>query len=150
MAPENFIVICPRCRARNRIRVERWGDRATCGKCHGLLPSTAAYPDRAVEVFDWNFRSEVLDFAGAVLVEFYSPRCGYCQRLAPVIEELGREYAGRVKVALLNIDYNGKTASEYAIQGTPTLIFYRSGNLRKRVDGAIPKEELERHLRDLL
>jgi thioredoxin 2 len=150
MSPENFVVICPRCRAKNRIPRERWGDRTTCGKCHTPLPSSAAYPERTVEVFDWNFKSEVLDFPGPVVVEFFAPWCGYCQRLAPVIEEVGREYAGRVKVALLNIDLNGKTASEYGIQSTPTLFFYKKGRLTGRVQGALPKEEIERHVNSLL
>ena len=150
MSPENFVVICPRCRAKNRIRGDRWGERATCGKCHTPLPSSAAYPERTVEVFDRNFKSEVPDFPGPLLLEFYAPWCGYCQRLAPAIDELGREYAGRVKVALLNIDLNGKTASEYGIQSTPTLFFYKKGRLLDRVQGALPKEEIERHLRNLL
>jgi thioredoxin 2 len=150
MGSESFVVICPLCGAKNRIARERWGDRAVCGKCRSSLPFSAAYPDRAREVFDWNFKSEVLDFSGPVLLEFYAPWCGYCQRLAPVIDELGREYAGKVKVALLNIDLNGKTASEYGIQSTPTLFFYQNGILRDRVQGALPKEEMERHLRTLL
>jgi thioredoxin len=103
-----------------------------------------------VEIFDGNFKSEVLDFPGSVLLEFYAPRCGYCQRLAPVIHELGREYAGRVKVAQINIDLNRHTASEYKIQSTPTLFFYKNGRLLDRVQGALPKEEIDRHLRNLL
>ncbi len=150
MAPENFLVICPRCRAKNRIRGDRWGDRATCGKCHSPLPALAAFPERTVEIFDWNFKNEVLDFPGPVLVEFYAPWCGYCQRMAPVIEELGREYAGRVKVAQINIDLNRHTASEYKIQSTPSLFFFRNGRLVDQILGAVPKEELERHLRPLL
>jgi thioredoxin 2 len=150
MSPENFVVICSRCRAKNRIRGDRWGDPAACGKCHTPLPSSAAFPERTVDVFDWNFKGQVLDFPGSVLVEFFAPWCGYCQRLAPVIDELGREYAGRVKVALLNIDLNGKTASEYGIQSTPALFFYKKGRLLDRVQGALPKEEIERHLRNLL
>jgi len=90
-----------------------------------------------------------LDFPGSVVVEFFAPGCGYCQRLAPVIEEVGREYAGRVKVALLNIDLNGKTASEYGIQSAPTIFFYKNGRLTDRVQGALPKEEIERHVRNL-
>jgi len=150
MTPENAVAICPRCGAKNRIPRDRWGERATCGKCHAPLPASAPYRDRAVEIFDWNFKSEVLDFPGSVLLEFYAPRCGYCQRLAPVIHELGREYAGRVKVAQINIDLNRHTASEYKIQSTPTLFFYKNGRLLDRVQGALPKEEIERHLRNLL
>ena len=150
MASESFVVICPRCKSKNRIPGDRWGQQATCGKCHNPLHSFTPYPERAVEVFDWNYKSEVLDFPGPVLVEFYAPWCGYCQRLAPVIDELAREYAGRVKVVQINIDLNGKTASEYKVQGTPTLIFFKKGKLINRVEGALPKEEIDRQLRNLL
>jgi thioredoxin len=129
---------------------DRWGQQATCGKCHTLLHSSTPYPERAVEVFDWNYRNEVLDFPGPVLVEFFAPRCGYCQRFAPVIDELACEYAGFVKVVQINIDLNGRTASEYGVTATPTLVFFKNGKLVNQVQGALPKEEMERHLRSLL
>ena len=147
---ENRIVICPDCRAKNRIPQERLGDRPLCGRCRHPLPSSPAFPEGPVEVFDWNFKEEVLDFAGPVLAEFYSPGCGYCQRLAPVIHHLAREYAGAVKVAQINIDFNPRRSSEYGIQGTPSLFFFRRGRLVDRVAGALPKEEIERHLRSIL
>ena len=150
MTPENLIVICPRCKSKNRIPRNRWGQRATCGKCQNPLLSSTPYPERAVEVFDWNYKSEVLDFPGPVLVEFYAPWCGYCQRMAPVIDELAREYAGRVKLAQINIDLNGKTASEYKVQGTPTFVFLKNGRFMNRVQGALPREEMQRHLGNLL
>ena len=150
MTPENLIVICPRCKSKNRIPRDRWGQRVTCGKCHTPLLSSTPYPERAVEVFDWNYKSEVLDFPGPVVVEFYAPWCGYCQKLAPLIDELAREYAGRVKVVQINIDLNGKTASEYGIQGTPTLVFFKNGRPMNRAQGALPKDEMERHFRNLL
>ena len=71
MASENLVVICPRCGAKNRIPRDRWGERATCGKCHAPLPSSAAYPDRTGEVFDWNFKSgNSLAFCKAVKSPF--------------------------------------------------------------------------------
>ncbi len=146
----NRIIICPSCRAKNRVSQERLGEKPLCGRCRSPLPSSPAFPEGLVEVFDWNFRDEVLDFAGPVLVEFYSPNCGYCQRLAPVIYQLAREYAGSVKVTQVNIDFNARTPSEYGIRSTPSLFFFRKGKLVDRVMGALPKEEIERHLRSIL
>jgi thioredoxin len=82
-------------------------------------------------------------------VEFYSPFCGHCQRLAPVLDELATGYAGRVKFVLLNIDQNRLTPSQYGVNGTPTLFFFRRGRLVDRVVGALPKVDLTRHLDSL-
>ncbi len=121
-----------------------------CGRCKSALPFSSLFPDRPVSVTDGAFPGEVLGFQGAVLVEFYSPLCGYCKRMAPVIEEVASTYAGRVKFALLNIDQNRLTPSQYGVNGTPTFFFYRRGRLIDRVVGAIPKSELTRHLDSLL
>ncbi len=144
------IIICPRCRAKNRVPEERLGDRPLCGKCRSPLPSSPPFPEGPVEVFDWNFSDEVLAFPGPVLVEFYAPNCGYCQRLAPIIYQLASEYAGKVKVAQINVDLNGRTSSEYGIQSTPSLFFFRRGRLIDRLMGAVPKEEIERRLKSTL
>jgi len=146
----NRIIICPGCGAKNRVPQERLGDRPACGRCRSSLPSPPAFPEGPVEVFDWNFKDEVMDFAGPVLVEFYSPGCGYCQRLAPVIYQLAFEYAGRVKMAQVNVDFNPRSASEYGIRSTPFLFFFRRGKLIESVAGALPKGEIERRLRSIL
>ncbi len=144
------IIICPRCRAKNRVPEERLGDRPLCGKCKSPLPSSPAFPEGPVEVFDWNFKDEVLDFPAPVLLEFYAPGCGYCQILTPVIYQLASEYAGRVKVAQMNIVLNAHTSSEYGILSTPSLFFFQRGKLIDRLMGAVPKEEIERRLRSFL
>lgn len=144
------IILCPRCRAKNRVPEERLGDRPLCGKCKSPLPSSPAFPEGSVEVFDWNFKDEVLDFPAPVLLEFYAPGCGYCQILTPIIYQLASEYAGRVKVAQMNITLNTHTSSGYGILSTPSLFFFRSGKLIDRLMGAVPKEEIERRLRSIL
>ncbi len=150
MDAESIIVRCPQCGAKNRIPARRWGDnRAVCGRCKSPLPPSRLFPDRPVPISDGTFAGEVLGFEGPVLVEFFSPRCGHCQRLAPVLEELASVYAGRVKFVTLNIDQDHMIASQQGVNGTPTLLFYKRGRLVDRVVGAVPRPELVRHLDSL-
>ncbi|MGD0624490.1 MAG: thioredoxin domain-containing protein [Thermodesulfobacteriota bacterium] len=150
MNSESVIVPCAQCGTKNRLPKDRWGERAVCGKCRTPLPSSAPFPDHAVEVSDWTFQKEVLDFPGPVLLEFFAPWCGHCQKLSPVLDELTSEYAGRVKIAKLNVDQNTRTTSEYGIRGTPSLYFFKRGKLVDRVSGALPKGEIERRLMSIL
>ena len=150
MNAESWIVLCPRCGAKNRIPQDRREDRAVCGKCRAPLPSSAPFPDHAVEVSDRTFQNEVLDFPGPVLLEFFAPWCGHCQRLSPVLDQLASEYAGRVKVAKLNIDANSSTPSKYGVNGVPTMLFFKGGQPVNRLVGAQPKREIERQLNSIL
>ena len=150
MSSDSLIVACTRCGAKNRIPKERLGERARCGKCHSPLSPGPSFPDRAEEVSDDSFQREVLDFPGPVLVEFHAPWCGYCKMLSPVLDQLAAEYAGRVKIAKLNVDENPQTASRYGIRSTPALFFFKNGNIRDQVLGAVPKAEIERRLNSIL
>ena len=150
MNAESWIVLCPRCGAKNRIPKDRREDRAVCGKCRTPLPFSVPFTDHAVEVSDWTFQNEVLDFPGTVLVEFFAPWCGHCQRLSPVLDQLAAAYAGSVKVAKLNIDENASTPSQYAVKGVPTLLFFKRGQPVNRLVGAQPKGEIERQLNSIL
>ena len=150
MSSDSLIVACTRCGAKNRIPKERLGERARCGKCHSPLSPGPSLSDRAEEVSDGSFQREVLDFPGPVLVEFHAPWCGYCKMLSPVLDQLAAEYAGRVKIAKLNVDQNPQTASRYGIRSTPALFFFKNGNIRDQVLGAVPKAEIERRLNSIL
>ena len=150
MNAESWIVLCPRCGAKNRIPKDRRGDRGVCGKCRAPLPFSGPFPDHAVEVSDWTFQNEVLDFPGPVLVEFFAPWCGHCQRLSPVLDQLASDYAGRVKIAKLNIDENSLTPSQYAVKGVPTLLFFKDRRPVNRLVGEQPKGEIERQLNSIL
>jgi len=95
-----------------------------------------------IHVSDSNFKSEVLDSSTPVLVDFWAPWCGPCRVIAPVIEELAKEYAGKFKVAKLNTDENPNIAMEYRIMGIPTLGIFVNGKMVDQLVGAYPKTNI--------
>ena len=99
-----------------------------------------------MEVTDANFESEVLQADMPVLVDFWAEWCAPCRMVAPVLEELADEFAGRLKVAKLNVDANRETSAKYEIMSIPTVILFKGGNVVKQVVGALPKESLMKEL----
>jgi thioredoxin 1 len=88
------------------------------------------------------FKQEVLESDIPVLVDFWAPWCAPCRMLAPILEEIAREYQGRLKVVKLNTDENPITANAYGIQGIPTLILFTRGFARERLVGLMPKQHI--------
>lgn len=88
------------------------------------------------------FKQEVLESDIPVLVDFWAPWCAPCLMLAPILEEIAREYQGRLKVVKLNTDENPNTANAYGIQGIPTLILFTRGFARERLIGLMPKKHI--------
>ena len=97
----------------------------------------------AIEINDSNFKSEVTDSAMPVLVDFWAPWCGPCRMIAPILEELAKEYDGKVKVVKINVDDSPNTASEYGIRSIPTLILFKDGKVFEKTVGAQSKENLK-------
>ena len=145
MNSNNIIIRCPKCGAKNRIPKQRIHESPICGKCRARL-GPIAYSDKPLEVTDQSFDSEVLSHPGPVLLDCWAPWCGPCKMVAPVLDQLASEYAGRVKIAKLNVDENPATASRYAIQSIPTMLIFNQGNQINRLIGALPKQEIERNL----
>lgn len=96
------------------------------------------------------FRTEVLESPLPVVVDFGAPWCAPCRAIAPVLVELAREFAGRVKVVTVDTDDNQELARAYGIVSIPTLYFFRAGELDRTLVGAHPKREIRAHVASLL
>ena len=94
------------------------------------------------QVGDDNFEAEVIRSQLPVLIDFWAPWCGPCKSIAPVIEELAREYEGKLKIAKLNVDENPVTPSRYGVRGIPNLIILKAGAVKEQMVGAVPKSKL--------
>jgi thioredoxin 1 len=95
-----------------------------------------------IEISDSTFEKEVLQAEVPVLVDFWAPWCGPCRAIAPVVEELSNEYAGKLKVAKCNVDDNPKTPSQYGIRAIPTLILFKDGKVGEQITGAVAKSQI--------
>lgn len=98
--------------------------------------------ENIVHVSDASFEQDVLKADGPVLVDFWAEWCGPCKMIAPVLDELSEEYAGKLKIAKLNIDSNTDTAPKYGVRGIPTLIIFKNGQVEATKVGALSKSQL--------
>ena len=102
------------------------------------------------EVSDATFEQEVLKSSQPVLVDFWAVWCGPCKAIAPVVDSLATAYAGKLKVAKVNVDENGATPSRYGIRGIPTLLFFKDGKVADQVVGYVPQNVIEEKVQRLL
>jgi thioredoxin 1 len=103
--------------------------------------------ENVLQVTDDKFEEEILKSQIPALVDFWASWCGPCRAIAPVVEELAQEYAGKVKVAKLNVDENPKTPGQYGIRAIPTLIIFKDGKVAEQITGAVSKSHLEAALK---
>ncbi len=146
-AMTGHLVTCPTCGAKNRVPPLQSGRKAICGKCKTPLPGNGSGP---VEVTDATFPSEVERSATPVLLDMWAEWCGPCHMLAPTVDQLSSELAGRVKVAKLNIDENPGIANRFGVRSIPTLLVLKGGREVDRLVGVQPKQEIVRRLQAVL
>ncbi|HEY9127620.1 MAG TPA: thioredoxin [Acidobacteriaceae bacterium] len=96
-----------------------------------------------VEVSDATFEKDVLQSEQPVLVDFWAVWCGPCRAIAPIVDDLATAYAGKLKVAKVNVDQNGATPSRYGIRGIPALLFFKDGKVADQIVGYVPREVIE-------
>lgn len=143
------LIVCPQCMAKNKIPSEKLGLTPKCGRC-GV--SLAAIPVSGVvtPLTDVKFHQWVEKALLPVLVDFYSPNCGHCRTIAPIIESLAKSFAGRLLVFELDTSTQKISAGRFKIRGVPTLLFFKNGTMTEQLVGAVPRLEIERRINNLL
>ena len=104
----------------------------------------------AVVLTDQNFRSEVLESKLPVLVDFWAEWCAPCRTVAPVVEKIEKDYGARLKVGKLNVDDNSETPQQYGIQGIPTLILFKGGQVANQLVGYQSEQKLKSAIDSIL
>ena len=139
---DSLIIACEHCGTKNRIPRQKIHDRPLCGKCYQRLSQGKIY-DHPLDINDQVFAQEVIQFPGPVLVDCWAQWCGPCQMMGPVLDQIAREYAGKIKIVKLNVDENPVTSSQYSIQSIPTMLIFKDGKVMNRLVGALPKSQIE-------
>lgn len=132
------VISCPECGTKNRLKDAMPDQMPVCGKCKKSLPWV-------IVGTDISFRRE-LETSTPVLVDFWAEWCGPCRMVSPVLEDLARDRAGRIKVVKINVDENPATAQQYNIQSIPTMILFKGGQPVETLIGAMSKTALLQRL----
>lgn len=137
-----YLVRCLSCGAKNRIPEGRMGQTAKCGKCHEPMETAGLLSPRSIMTTDRDFEEKVLKSPVPVLFFAFANWCPSCRAVIPVVEELAKEWKGRVRVAKINVDQNPVTAGRFNILSVPTIIVFDNGQAKDRLTGAAPKLQI--------
>ena len=143
----SIIAACDNCGTKNRIPADKQHLGPKCGSCGKSMDiSQSAVP---LELDDSNFVPFLSQATKPVMVDFFSPTCGPCSMLSPVVDNLARQFTGRVIIAKLDTTRSLNIPSQFRIRGVPTLIFFKNGEKVDQLAGAIPEETLTQKLNQL-
>ena len=106
--------------------------------------------DKLITITDSNFEAEVLKSSEPVLIDFWAPWCGPCRAIAPLVEQLAGDYAGKLKVGKLDIDQHPKTATQYDVRSIPMLLLFKDGKVQGQIVGAVPRAKIEEMVKKAL
>ena len=106
--------------------------------------------ENLIEFTDDNFDTEVLKSNLPVLVDFWAEWCGPCKMIAPIVEEIAGDYAAKVKVGKVNVDFNNQVAMQYGIRGIPALLVFKGGSVANQIVGAVPKNNITQILDEVI
>ena len=138
------IAICQNCSTKNRIPADKQHLGPKCGSCSTPINmNQAAVP---VELDDSSFTTFINSATRPVMVDFFSPTCGPCRMMSPVIDNLAKKYVGRIILAKLDTSRNQAVPAQFQIRGVPTLIFFKNGKMVDQVTGAMPEKSLSQKL----
>ena len=132
-----MIIVCSSCGAKNRVPEEKLSTQPSCGKCHQSLLS-----QQPIELNEQNFSNFISNTDLPVLIDLWAEWCGPCKMIAPILDEVAKEYQGKLTVAKLNIDENEGTPPKYGIRGIPTLMIFKDGQVKATKVGALAKSQL--------
>jgi thioredoxin 1 len=103
-----------------------------------------------LQVTDQTFEEEIIKASTPAMVDFWAEWCGPCKMVAPTVEELAKEYKGKIKIAQMNVDQNRATPQRFGIRNIPTLILFKGGEVAQTIIGAHPKAHIDGELKKLL
>ncbi len=133
---------CSACGTKNRIPSDKSDVTAKCGRCSALLDTRDLFGGRPLVVTDNNFSEKVLKSPIPVLLDCWAPWCGPCRMIGPVMDEIAKEYSGRIRICKLNVDENPLTSAKFNIASIPTMLIFDRADLKETLVGALPKQQI--------
>lgn len=150
MKPATLLTDCPSCGAQNRLYLDRFHQRARCGRCKTDLATDSFYAAEPVEVTEGQFDPVARNSPIPVLVDFWAAWCGPCKAMAPILDQMAAEMAGRVLVLKVDTDASPLLAARYQIKGIPTMLLLRHGIEVERIVGAVPGDAVKARIEPYL
>jgi thioredoxin 2 len=135
---DTVLLKCQNCGTINKIIVSKFALKPKCHNCKTVLE----WAKKPVDAYSGSFQNEVIGHPGIVLVEFWSPTCGHCRVMSPLIDEFALEKNGIIKIVKINSMAEPGLASQFNIMGVPTFILFNNGNKLASIPGAMNKDQL--------